>query len=123
MNVAVGITIFISCMGLFGLGIFTAERRGKEIGIRKVLGASATQIVTMLSRDFVLLVLLAVVIASPVAWYFMNQWLQSFAYRTTISWWLFALAGLGGIFIALVTLSFQAIKVAIANPVESLRSE
>jgi putative ABC transport system permease protein len=123
MNVAVGITIFISCMGLFGLGMFTAERRGKEIGIRKVLGASATQIVTMLSRDFVLLVLLAVVIASPVAWYFMNQWLQSFAYRTTISWWLFALAGLGGISIALVTLSFQAIKAAIANPVESLRSE
>lgn len=123
MNVAVGITIFISCMGLFGLGMFTAERRSKEIGIRKVLGASATQIITMLSRDFVLLVLLAVVIASPVAWYFMNQWLQSFAYRTTISWWLFVLAGLGGIFIALVTLSSQAIKAAIANPVDSLRSE
>ena len=123
MNVAVGITIFISCMGLFGLGMFTAERRGKEIGIRKVLGASATQIVTMLSRDFVLLVLLAIVIASPVAWYFINQWLQSFAYRTTISWWVFGLAGLGGVFIALITLSFQAIKAAIANPVNSLRSE
>ena len=110
-------------MGLFGLGMFTAERRGKEIGIRKVLGASATQILTMLSRDFVPQVLFAIIIASPVVWYFINQWLQSFAYRTTISWWVFALAGLGGVFIALITLSFQAIKAAIVNPVKSLRSE
>src|SRR5206468_5106781 len=87
MNVAMGITIFISCMGLFGLGMFTAERRTKEIGIRKVLGASVTEIAAMLSKDFVILVLIAIVIASPVAWYFMNQWLQDFVYRTQISWW------------------------------------
>src|SRR5439155_748404 len=84
---ALGITIFISCMGLFGLGMFTAERRTKEIGIRKVLGASVTEIAAMLSKDFVILVLIAIVIASPVAWYFMNQWLQDFVYRTQISWW------------------------------------
>ncbi|MDR3713172.1 MAG: ABC transporter permease [Puia sp.] len=123
MNVAVGITVFISCMGLFGLGMFTAERKAKEIGIRKVLGASAARIVTMLNKDFVPLVLLAIVIASPLAWYLMNKWLEGFAYRTSISWWVFALAGLGAITIALATVSFQAIKAAIANPVHSLRSE
>ncbi|MES1225249.1 MAG: FtsX-like permease family protein, partial [Bacteroidota bacterium] len=123
VNVAMCITIFISCMGLFGLGMFTAERRTKEIGIRKVLGATVTDITTMLSKDFVKLVLIAVVIASPIAWYFMNQWLQDFAYRTTISWWLFAIAALSAIIIALLTISFQAIKAAIANPVKSLRTE
>ena len=123
MNVAMGITIFISCMGLFGLGMFTAERRTKEIGIRKVLGASAANIAAMLSKDFVILVLIAIVIASPVAWYFMNQWLQDFAYRTDISWWVFVLAGIVALFIALITVSFQAIKAAIANPVKSLRTE
>jgi putative ABC transport system permease protein len=123
VNVAMGITIFISCMGLFGLAMFTAEKRTKEIGIRKVLGASVANVVTMLSKDFVVLVLLAAVIASPVAWYFMNQWLQDFAYRIDIRWWVFVLAGTGAILIALMTVSFQAIKAAIANPVKSLRTE
>jgi putative ABC transport system permease protein len=123
MNVAMGITIFISCMGLFGLGMFTAERRTKEIGIRKVLGASVVNIAGMLSKDFVILVLIAIVIASPVAWYFMNQWLRDFAYRTNISWWVFVLAGIAAVFIALITVSYQAIKAAVANPVKSLRTE
>lgn len=123
MNVAMGITIFISCMGLFGLGMFTAERRTKEIGIRKVLGASVTEIAAMLSKDFVILVLIAIVIASPVAWYFMNQWLQDFVYRTQISWWVFVLAGAMAVLIALLTVSFQAVRAAFANPVKSLRTE
>ena len=93
MNTAMIITIFISCMGLFGLAMFTAERRTKEIGIRKVLGASVINITTMLSKDFIVQVLIAILIASPIAWYFMNQWLQDFAYRVNISWWIFALAG------------------------------
>ena len=93
MNMAMGITIFISCMGLFGLGMFTTERRAKEIGIRKVLGASVTDIAAMLSKDFVRLVMIAIVIASPIGWYFMNQWLQDYAYRTDISWWVFMMAG------------------------------
>jgi len=123
VNVAMYITIFISCMGLFGLGMFTAEKRTKEIGIRKVLGASVANIAAMLSKDFVKLVLIAIVIASPVAWYFMNQWLQNFAYRTNISWWVFVLAGVASVLIALLTVSFQAIKAAVANPVKSLRTE
>ena len=123
VNVAMSITIFISCMGLFGLGMYTAQKRTKEIGIRKVLGASITNIATMLSRDFVVLIIIAIIIASPVAYYFSNQWLQDFVYRTNISWWIFAVAGLSAILIALLTISFQAIKAAIANPVKSLRSE
>jgi ABC-type antimicrobial peptide transport system permease subunit len=123
VNVAMGLTIFISCMGLFGLGMFTAERRTKEIGIRKVLGASVANITTMLSRDFVLLILLSIVIASPIAWYFMKQWLQDYAYHTNISWWVFLVAGLSAIFIGLITVSFHAIKAAMANPVRSLRTE
>ena len=123
MNVAMGITIFISCMGLFRLAMFTAEKRKKEIGIRKVLGASVASIAAMLSKDFIMLVGIAVLIASPVAGYFMNQWLQDFAYRTNIGWQVFVLAGLTGIFIALITVSFKAIKAAIANPVKSLRTE
>jgi putative ABC transport system permease protein len=123
INVAMSITIFISCMGLFGLGMFTAQRRTKEIGIRKVLGASVANITAMLSKDFVVLIMIATLIASPVAYYFANQWLQDFVYRTTISWWVFAVAGLSAILIALITISFQAIKAAIANPVESLRTE
>ncbi len=123
MNVAMGITIFISCMGLFGLGMFTAQKRTKEIGIRKVLGASIANIAAMLSKDFVILIMIAIVIASPVAYYFSNQWLQDFAYRTNISWWVFILAGVAAIFIGLLTVSFQAIKAAIANPVKSLRTE
>lgn len=122
-NVAMCITIFISCMGLFGLAMFTAQRRTKEIGIRKVLGASIADITTMLSKDFITLVAIAILIASPVAAYFMNQWLQDFAYRTNISWWIFILAGLSAIIIALITVSFQAIKAALVNPVKSLRSE
>jgi putative ABC transport system permease protein len=123
MNIAMGIAIFISCMGLFGLAAFIAEQRTKEIGIRKVLGASVTDIVSMLSRDFILLVVIAIVIASPVAWYFMHQWLQDFAYRVPISWWIYGIAGAGAIGIALLTVSFQAIRAARANPVESLKAE
>jgi len=123
VNVAMFITIFISCMGLFGLAMFTAEKRTKEIGIRKVLGASVADVVSLLSREFVLLVVIALVIASPVAWYFMNQWLQDFVYRIHISWWVFVLAGASAVVIALITVSSQAIKVAISNPVKSLRTE
>jgi len=120
---AMAITIFISCMGLFGLVLFTAEKRTKEISIRKILGANAANIAIMLSRDFILLVVIALFIASPIAWYFMSQWLRGFAYRINISLWVFIVAGLGAIFIALITTGFQAIKAAIANPVKSLRSE
>jgi len=115
--------IFIACLGLFGLVTYAAEQRIKEIGIRKVLGASVGTIVTMISKDFVKLVLIAFVIAFPVGWWMMNKWLQGFAYRTNISWWVFALAGLLTIAIALITVSFQAIKAALANPVKSLRTE
>ncbi|MGC4035115.1 MAG: ABC transporter permease [Chitinophagaceae bacterium] len=123
MNTAMLIAIFISCMGLFGLAIFTAQQRVKEIGIRKVLGASAASIVSMLSKDFLVLVIIALIIASPVAYYFMQGWLQNFAYRIHISPWTFLLSGVAAILIALVTISFQAIKAAIANPVKALRSE
>jgi putative ABC transport system permease protein len=123
VNAAMFITIFISCMGLFGLGMFTAQKRTKEIGIRKVLGAGVPDIAIMLSRDFITLIVIAIVIASPVAWYFMQQWLQDFTYKTTISWWIFGLAGIAAIGIAMVTISFQAIKAAMMNPVKSLRSE
>src|SRR6266536_220625 len=123
MNVAMSITIFISCMGLFGLGMFTAQRRTKEIGIRKVLGASVANITAMLSKGFLALIMIAIVIASPIAYYFTNQWLQDFAYRTNISWWIFLIAGTVAILIALFTVSFQAIKAAIANSVKSLRTE
>jgi len=116
-------SILISCLGLLGLATFMAEQRTKEIGIRKVLGASVTGITTLLSMDFLKLVLIAVVIATPVAYYFTNQWLQGFAYRISLQWWVFASAGLVAISIALVTVSFQAIKAAVANPVKSLRSE
>ena len=117
------IAILISCLGLFGLATFSAEQRIKEIGVRKVLGASVTGIVTLLSKDFLKLVGIAIVIASPVAWFVMNKWLQSFAYRTHISWVVFAITAFIALFIALVTISFQAIKAAVANPVKSLRTE
>jgi len=117
------LAIVISCLGLFGLAAFTAERRRKEIGIRKVLGASARSVVMMLSKDFLKLVLIAAVIAFPVAWFGMHQWLQDFAYRINISWWIFGLAGIMVLLIALFTVSFQAIKAAIANPVKALRNE
>jgi len=123
MNIAMAIAIFISCMGLFGLAAFIAEQRTKEIGIRKVLGATVTDIVSMLSVDFVRLVVIAIVIASPVAYYFMHRWLQDFAYRVPISWWIYAVAGSGALVIALLTVSWQAIRAARANPVESLKAE
>jgi putative ABC transport system permease protein len=118
-----GLAIFIACLGLLGLVTFMAERRTKEIGIRKVFGASVSQIVTLLSKDFLKLVLIALFIATPIAWYAMNKWLQDFAYRIDISWWIFALAGVLALLIALLTVSFQAIKAALANPVKSLRTE
>ena len=115
--------IFIGCLGLFGLVTYAAEQRTKEIGVRKVLGASVSGIVGMLSKDFAKLVLIASVIAFPVAWWVMNKWLQSFAYRINIGWWVFVVAGAAAIIIALITVSFQAIKAAVANPVKSLRTE
>ena len=123
MSTAMGIAIFISCMGLFGLATFTAQQRVKEIGIRKVLGASASSIVSMLSKDFISLVMVAILIASPIAYYFMHLWLQDFAYRINISWWIFLVSGVSAILIALVTISFQSVKAALANPVKSIKSE
>ncbi|HXL55220.1 MAG TPA: FtsX-like permease family protein, partial [Chitinophagaceae bacterium] len=117
------IAIFVGCLGLFGLAAYTAERRRKEVGIRKVLGASTQGVVLLLSKDFIKLVVISLLIASPVAWYFMNKWLQDFAYRINISWWVFAIAAIMALSIAFVTVSFQAIKAAIANPVKSLRTE
>jgi putative ABC transport system permease protein len=117
------LAILIACLGLFGLITYAATQRTKEIGIRKVLGASISNVVTMLSKDFLKLVLIAALIAFPVGWWAMNKWLQSFAYRIHVSWWIFLVAGITAILIALITVSFQAIKAAVANPVESLRTE
>ncbi|MCY7358466.1 MAG: ABC transporter permease [Rudanella sp.] len=118
-----GLTIFVACLGLFGLATFTAQQRTKEIGVRKVLGASVGSIVTLLSKDFLKLVLIAIVIASPLAWWAMNRWLQDFAYKINIEWRVFVLSGLLAIGIALLTVSFQSVKAALMNPVKSLRSE
>ena len=117
------IAIFIACLGLFGLAAFTAEQRTKEIGVRKVLGATVSGITQLLSKDFLKLVLIAFVIAVPVAYWLMHKWLLDFAFRTEIKWWVFVFAGIAAVFIALLTVSFQAIKAAIANPVKSLRTE
>lgn len=117
------LAILIACLGLFGLAAYAAEQRNKEIGIRKVLGATVSGIVGMLSMDFIKLVLIAIVIASPLAWWVMSRWLQDFAYRTEMHWWILAIAGITAILIAFFTISFQSIKAAIANPVKSLRSE
>ena len=123
LNIFTMLTILVACLGLFGLAIYTTEQRTKEIGIRKVLGASVASVTTLLSKDFIKLVLVACVIAFPASYWAMQQWLQDFAYRISISWWIFGLAGLLSVLIALITISFQAVKAALANPVKSLRSE
>ena len=117
------LAIFISCLGLFGLASFVAEQRTKEIGVRKILGATVFNLWKMLSKDFVLLVSLSCLIAIPIAWWLLHQWLQQFAYRTEISLWIFAAAAIGAILITLVTVSYQSIKAALSNPVHSLRTE
>jgi ABC-type antimicrobial peptide transport system permease subunit len=117
------LAVFISSLGIFGLASFTAEQRTKEIGIKKILGASVLQLWQMLSKDFVLLVAISIVLSIPVAYYFMSNWLAKFQYRTEISWWIFAASGFGALAITLLTVSFQTIKAAMANPVNSLRSE
>jgi putative ABC transport system permease protein len=123
VGILAGLAILISCLGLFGLASFSVEQRVKEIGVRKVLGASVMQIVNLISKDFVKLVLIAFVIASPLAWYAMHKWLEDYAYRIDIPWWVFVLAGILAIAIALLTVSFQSVKAALKNPVKSLRSE
>ena len=122
-SIFAALSIFIACLGLFGLSAFMAERRTKEIGVRKVLGASVSNVVVLLSKDFLRLTLIALVIAFPVAWYLMSKWLEDFAYRINITWTIFLMAGLSTLIITLVTISFQAIGAAMANPVKSLRTE
>jgi putative ABC transport system permease protein len=117
------LAIVIACLGLFGLAAYAAEQRTKEIGIRKVLGASIANIAGMLSKDFIKLICISIIISTPFAWYFMQKWLQDFAYRINIEWWVFATAGVAALFIAFVTISFQSVKAAFANPIKSLRSE
>jgi putative ABC transport system permease protein len=118
-----GLTILISCLGLFGLSAFMAESRIKEIGVRKVLGASVSGIVRLLSKDFLTLILISVIIACPIAWFVMHHWLQAYSYRIQIDWWIFLLSGLAAMLIAGITVSFQAIKAALGNPVKAIRSE
>jgi len=117
------IAIFLSCLGLYGLASFMAVQRIKEVGIRKVLGASVSNVIYLFSKEFIILIAIAFVIASPIAWYFMDDWLRDYPYRINLSWWIFLAGGIGAIIIALITVSFQAIKAAIANPVRSLRTE
>ena len=123
INTAMLIAILISCLGLFGLATFTAEQRNKEIGIRKVLGAGVANIAGLLTADFLKLVLIAFVLAAPVSYYVMNQWLKDFVNRISLEWWMFSIAGIGALVIAGLTVSFQSIRAALANPVKSLRSE
>jgi putative ABC transport system permease protein len=123
LGIFAGLTIFVACLGLFGLTMYTTEQRTKEIGIRKVLGASVKSVTALLTKEFLKLVLLALVIALPVAGWVMNIWLQDFAYRINIPWWLFVSAAFLTVIIAMATISFQAIKAAIANPIKSLRAE
>ena len=118
-----GISIFLACLGLFGLATLSVLNRTKEIGIRKVLGASIARLTTLIAQDFLKLVFIAILIASPLAWYFMDQWLADFANRITIQWWMFVLAGAGAVLIAFLTVGFQSGKAALMNPVKSLRSE
>ena len=117
------LSIFLACLGLFGLAALVAINRTKEIGIRKVLGASLAGIISLLSKDFLKLIIIALLIASPLAWYFMHKWLQDFAYRINIGWYVFIITGIAAVLIALITVSFQAVRAAIANPVKSLRTE
>jgi putative ABC transport system permease protein len=117
------IAIFISCLGLFGLSTYAAHAKVKEIGIRKVLGASVINITAMLSKDFLALVTLSVLIAGPIAWWAMHAWLNDFAYRINIQWWIFAIAGIGTLGITILTVSFQSVRAALANPVKSLKAE
>lgn len=123
MTAAAGLAVVIACLGLFGIAAFMTEQRTKEIGIRKVLGASMSGIVALLSKDFIKLVLIAIVLASPIAWYMMNRWLEAFAYRIDIEWWMFVLAAVLAIIIAFTTVSVQTVRAAMANPVKSLRTE
>ncbi|MFI5156343.1 MAG: ABC transporter permease, partial [Chitinophagales bacterium] len=123
LGIFAGFTIVIACLGLFGLAMFLAEQRTKEIGIRKVLGATVPNMTALLSRNFIWLVIIANLVAWPLGWWTMNKWLQDFAYRTPIHWWIFAAAGIFALVIAAGTVSFQAIKAALANPITSLRSE
>ena len=122
-NVFTILAIFISCLGLFGLTNFIAEKRTKEIGIRKVIGASVTGIVALLSKGLIKLVIIAILIATPLAWWAMNNWLSDFAYHVEIGWLVFVIAGLASVLIALITISFQAVKAALANPIKSLKTE
>jgi len=118
-----GIAIFLSCLGLYGLASFMAVQRIREIGIRKVLGASAQHIVGLFSREFVLLIGVAFLIAAPIAWYFMHQWLLNYVYRIDIGWWVFVVSGATAMLVAVLSVSFQAVRAASMNPVKSLKSE
>ena len=122
LNFAV-LAIIISCLGLLGLASYSTMQRTREIGIRKVLGASVPNIVNLLSKDFLKLVSIAIIVASPIAWFVMHKWLQDFAYRIPIAWWIFVIAAFSAVFIAVVTVSFQAIRAAVSNPADSLRTE
>jgi hypothetical protein len=118
-----GIAIFLGCLGLYGLASYMSVQRIKEVGIRKVLGASIGSIVYLFTKEFILLIAIAFLIAAPLAWYFMNQWLQDYAFRINISWWIFVAGGLTSILVALATVSYRAVRAAVVNPVDSLRSE
>jgi ABC-type antimicrobial peptide transport system permease subunit len=117
------LAVFISCLGLFGLATYVAEQRTKEIGVRKVLGASVTALWQLLTKDFVWLVIISLLFAIPASWYFMDQWLLDYQYRAELSWWIFAAAGTGALLLTIITVSFQALKAAFANPMKALRTE
>jgi putative ABC transport system permease protein len=123
LGIFTGLALFVSCLGLFGLALYASEQRKKEIGIRKVNGSGIGQIIWLLTADFTKLIMIAAVIACPISYYFMHKWLQNFAYRTGISWWIFALTVLLSCLVALATIGYQAYKAASTNPVKTLRSE
>ena len=122
-TVFASLAIFISCLGLFGMASFMAEQRVKEIGVRKVLGASVFALWQLLSKDFAILVFISIIIASPVAYYFMHNWLNNYQYHTDVAWWIFIVTAISAILITLITVSFQTIKAALANPIKSLKTE